>query len=78
MIARLVIVAALAVVGSPAFAQQASVASLMKDGFTLASTIATPAGPGLFLVKADRLFFCVVAETEKSADVATRYCKPVR
>jgi len=24
------------------------------------------------------MFFCVVAETPTSADVATRYCKPVR
>jgi hypothetical protein len=78
MIARVVIMAALAAVGSPAFAQQMSVASLLKDGFTLASTIPSPAGPGLFLVKGDKMFFCVVAETEKSIDVATRYCKPVR
>jgi len=78
MIARLVIAAALAAVGSPAFAQQTSVASLLKDGFTLASTIPSSAGPGLFLIRGDKLFFCVVAETEKSADVATRYCKPVR
>jgi hypothetical protein len=40
--------------------------------------IASPAGPGLFLHKADKLMFCVVAETPTSADVATRYCKPVR
>ena len=78
MIARLVIAAALAAVGSPAFAQQTSVASLLKDGFTLASTIPSSAGPGLFLIRGDKLFFCVVAVTEKSADVATRYCKPVR
>ena len=36
------------------------------------------AGPGVFMRKKDKLFFCVVAETPKSADVATRYCKPVR
>jgi len=77
MIARALIAAAL-LASSPALAQQANVAALLKDGFTLASTIPTPAGPGLFLVKAERLFFCVLAETEKSVDVATRYCKPVR
>ena len=78
MIVRLIIALALGTVASSAFAEQTSVASLLKDGFTLASTIPSPAGPGLFLVKGDTMFFCVVAETEKSVDVATRYCKPVR
>jgi len=72
------VVAALVGPTAPALAQQPTVASLLKDGFTLASTIPSPAGPGLFLVKGDKMFFCVIAETEKSVDVATRYCKPVR
>jgi hypothetical protein len=78
MMARAFIVMALALLASSAQARSQNVAALLKDGFTLASTIPTSAGPGLFLVKAEKLFFCVVAETEKSADVATRYCKPVR
>ena len=78
MIARVVIAVALSAFASSAFAQQETVASLLKDGFTLASTMMTPAGAGLFLVKGDKLFFCVAAETPKSPDVATRYCKPVR
>ena len=79
MMARAVIAAALAVAAAPgALAQQKqTVQSLLKDGFALVSTIPSPAGPGLFLVKGDTMFFCVVAETPTSADVATRYCKPV-
>ena len=75
MITRAIMAAALAT--APALAQQVTVTSLMKDGFTLVSTIPSPAGPGLFLVKGERMFFCVVAETPTSVDVATRYCKPV-
>ena len=75
MIMRAIMATALAT--APALAQQVTVTSLMKDGFTLVSTIPSPAGPGLFLVKGERMFFCVVAETPTSIDVATRYCKPV-
>jgi hypothetical protein len=71
------IIIALVTAASPALAQQ-NVAALLKDGFTVAGVIPSPAGPGLFLHKGDKLIFCVVAETEKSPDVATRYCKPVR
>jgi hypothetical protein len=68
----------LALSSGAAVALEATVASLLKEGFTVTGVIASPAGPGLFLHKADKLMFCVVAETPKSADVATRYCKPVR
>ncbi len=78
MNARVMMAAALVFFASPAFAQQSTtVTSLLKDGFTLVSTIPSPAGPGLFLVKADKMIFCVIAETPTSKDVATRYCKPV-
>ncbi|HMK78535.1 MAG TPA: hypothetical protein VK438_02750 [Xanthobacteraceae bacterium] len=78
MITRVAMATALATAATaPALAQQVTVTSLMKDGFTLVSTIPSPAGPGLFLVKGERMFFCVVAETPTSIDVATRYCKPV-
>jgi hypothetical protein len=79
MMARLVMAAMLVAFASGAFAQQRpTVTSLLKDGYTLAGTILTQAGVGLFLVKGESLFFCVAAETQASADVATRYCKPVR
>ncbi|MDQ8728739.1 hypothetical protein [Bradyrhizobium sp. LHD-71] len=61
-----------------AVAQEQSVGSLLKDGFTIAGVIQSSAGPGLFLQKGDRLMLCVVTETPSSADVTTRYCKPVR
>jgi hypothetical protein len=65
---------------SAAWAQEQAqtVAALLKDGFVVAGVIPSAAGPGLFLHKGDKLMFCVVAETPASADVATRYCKPVR
>ena len=63
---------------SVAFAQTGvTVQSLIEQEFLVVGTIPSNAGPGLFLQKKDKLFFCVVAETPKSADVATRYCKPV-
>jgi hypothetical protein len=52
--------------------------SLLDQEFQVVGAIASQAGPGLFLQKKDKLFFCVVAETATSPDVATRYCKPVR
>jgi hypothetical protein len=55
-----------------------TVQSLLDQDFQVVSTIPSNAGPGVFLQKKDKLFFCVVAETPKSVDVATRYCKPVR
>jgi hypothetical protein len=64
---------------STAFAQtKVTVQSLLDQDFQVVSTIPSNAGPGAFLQKKDKLFFCVVAETPSSADVATRYCKPVR
>jgi hypothetical protein len=83
MIATLRIVGVAAVVASSAtgaaLAQTAvTVQSLLDQEFQIVGTIPSQAGPGLFLQKKDRLFFCVVAETVTSPDVATRYCKPVR
>lgn len=83
MIATLRIVGAAAVVTASvtgaALAQTAvTVQSLLDQEFQIVGTIASQAGPGLFLQKKDKLFFCVVAETVASLDVATRYCKPVR
>ena len=79
MIARLALASALVASASgAAIAQEPTVAALLKDGFVIAGVIPSSAGPGLFLHKGERLMFCVVAETPSSADVATRYCKPVR
>jgi hypothetical protein len=55
-----------------------TVQSLLDQDFQVVGTIPSNAGPGLFMQKKDKLFFCVVAETPTSLDVATRYCKPVR
>ena len=79
MIKRLGMASALLALSSgAALAQEATVASLLKEGFIVTGVVPSAAGPGLFLHKSDKLMFCVVAETPKSADVATRYCKPVR
>ena len=63
---------------SAAEAQQAvTVKSLLAQDFAVAGTITSPAGPGVFLHKKDKLFLCFVSETPTSPAVATRYCKPV-
>lgn len=63
---------------SAASAQTVSVQSLLSQDFVVVGTIPSQAGPGLFLQKKDKMFFCVVAETKTSENVDTRYCKPVR
>ena len=76
---RLLAIAALSVGGvSAASAQAVSVQSLISQDFVVVGVIPSPAGPGLFLQKKDKLFFGVVAETTTSENVDTRYCKPVR
>ena len=70
--------AVLALGTGAAMAQQpVTVKSLLAQEFAVVGTITSPAGPGVFLQKKDKLFFCVVAETPNSTAVATRYCKPV-
>ena len=64
--------------GAAAAAETVTVQSLLKQNFAIVGTITSPAGPGLFLQKKDRLFICFVAETPQSATVATQYCKPVQ
>jgi hypothetical protein len=62
-----------------AIAQDAmTVASLIKQDFAIVGTVASPAGPGLFLQKKEQLFLCFVVETPQSSTVTTRYCKPVQ
>ena len=55
-----------------------TVQSLLKQDFAIVGVITSPAGPGLFLQKKDRLFLCFVAETPSSPAVTTHYCKPVQ
>lgn len=54
-----------------------TVASLLSQGYAVTAAITSPIGPGLFLQKGSSLYLCFVAETPNSADVSTRYCKPV-
>jgi len=54
-----------------------TVESLLKDGYEVKGVFPSNAGPGLVLQKGDQLTMCFVAETKKSADVVTQYCKPV-
>ena len=54
-----------------------TVESLLKDGYEVKGVFPSNARPGLVLQKGDKLTMCFVAETPKSADVATQYCKPV-
>ena len=60
-----------------ASAQQPTVQNLLSQDFAVVGAITSPAGPGLFLRKADKLFLCFVTETPQSAAVTTKYCKPV-
>jgi hypothetical protein len=68
----------LALAGAASAQTAVTVQSLLNQEFQVVGTIPSNAGPGVFMQKKDKLFFCVVAETPKSVDVATRYCKPVR
>lgn len=72
---------AAALVSISAFAAAAqegvTVDSLLKDGYEVKAAFPSNAGPGLVLQKGDKLVMCFVAETKKSAEVATQYCKPV-
>jgi hypothetical protein len=63
---------------SYAHAQQGvTVEALLKDGYEVKGVFPSNAGPGLVLQKGDKVSMCFVAETPKSADVVTQYCKPV-
>jgi hypothetical protein len=60
-------VASLAWFSTAAIAEPAiTVQSLLKDGFNIAGTVASPAGPGLFLQKDDQLYLCIVTETRRN------------
>ena len=59
-------------------AQEVSVSSFLKQGYTVVGAFPSPAGPGLFLQKGDALVVCFVAEKPGSPAVVTQYCKPVK
>jgi hypothetical protein len=60
-------------------ADDTTVQSLLTQGYTVVGVVLSQqAGAGVFLVKADSLMFCDIAETPTSPTVATRYCKPVK
>jgi len=71
------IVLATAFVTGASAQDKPTVQSLIGQGFQIVGTIATQVGPGVFLQNKDKAFFCLVAETSTSSDVATRYCKPL-
>lgn len=54
-----------------------TVEGLVREGYEVKAAFPSNAGPGLVLQKGDAVVMCFVAETKKSADVATQYCKPV-
>ncbi|HLL27553.1 MAG TPA: hypothetical protein VKT73_07880 [Xanthobacteraceae bacterium] len=74
------IIAGILAIGAPlaALAEEQNVQSLLSAGFNLVGIVPSPAGPGLFLQKGDKLFACFVVETPTSPELKTRYCKPVR
>ena len=80
MASRITVCAAffIALLGTVVAEELQTVQSLLKQDFVIVGAITSPAGPGLFLQKKDRLFVCFVAETPRSPTVATRYCKPVQ
>lgn len=59
-------------------ADAATVEALLGQGYAVVAAIPSAAGPGLFLQKGGSLYACFVAETPNSAELTTRYCKPVR
>jgi hypothetical protein len=69
----------LAALATPAVAaDNNTVQGLLAQGFAVAGTITSPAGPGIFLQLPGRLYLCFVSETPQSAALTTRYCKPVQ
>ncbi len=71
--------ASLLALAAPAFAADGpTVQKLLSDGYMVAGVMPSPAGPGILLVKADSLYMCFVAETPKSAEITTQYCKAVK
>src|SRR5262245_56664068 len=54
-----------------------TVEGLVREGYEVKAAFPSNAGPGLVLQKGDAVVMCFVAETKKSTDVATQYCKPV-
>ena len=80
MSVRIMTAASMTLAGAGAAPAQTpvTVQSLLDQEFQVVGSIPSNAGPGVFMQRKDKLFFCVVAETPASVAVSTRYCKPVR
>jgi hypothetical protein len=64
--------------GSAAAEEKMTVQSLIGQDFQVVGSIFNQAsGTSVFLQKKDKLYFCALAETANSPELATRYCKPV-
>jgi hypothetical protein len=60
-----------------ASAQQATVKSLIGEGYVVVSTFMSRIGPAIFMQKDGTLYVCFVTETPDSPVLKTNYCKPV-
>jgi hypothetical protein len=60
-----------------ALAQQATVKSLIGEGYVVVSTFMSRIGPAIFLQKEGTLYVCFVTETPDSPVLKTNYCKTV-
>jgi hypothetical protein len=54
-----------------------NVQSLLGKGYMVVSSFMSTIGPGLFLQKEDSLYLCFVSEKPDTAELTTKYCKPV-
>ena len=60
-----------------ASAEDMTVQSLLNQGYTVASTLSSPIGPGIFLQSGHTLVLCFVREKPDTPTLETFYCKPV-
>jgi hypothetical protein len=60
-----------------ASAEQATVKSLIGEGYVVVSTFMSRIGPAIFLQKDGTLYVCFVTETPDSPVLKTNYCKPI-
>jgi hypothetical protein len=61
-----------------AAADDMTVQSLLNQGYTVASVLSSPVGPGIFLQNGHALVLCFVREKPDTPTLETFYCKPVK